>query len=83
MEVGMDEMRVQEHRTTAPHHTQYAPERDGARGVPEEDAIDWDAGRLEPPRELVGAGLTLVQQQEAHVEAPLAQIRQQRQQVRL
>ena len=74
VEVGMDEVRVEDVRPARADGANHARERPRARRAREPKPMDRDARRLEPLRQFLGARLALVEHRELDLE-PLARER--------
>ncbi len=83
VDVGVDEVRVQDSRANAAEIRRNLAEGDGIDVGPQPHAVEWDASRPQRVGELPGAGLVLVEHEEAHVPAALAQVGEELQEVRL
>ena len=81
VEVGVDEVRVNESRPLRPHRGEDGSERTDVRCPREHHPVDGDTPLAQGSGELLGAGLVLVEVEEANVEATLPQRREQQQQV--
>ncbi len=71
VEVGMDEVRMDDVGSLAPEDPGQAHERPRAADAPDAHAVDGDAVRDEPRGELLGTRLALVEHHAADVEAVL------------
>ena len=81
--VGVDEVRVEDRRPRAGEVAGDLRERHRVDVGGEADRVDRHPARLELPGEVPGARLVLVQHQQPDVPAAVAQVGQQREQVRL
>ena len=83
VDVGVHQVRVENLRARAPEVRGDLAERDRIDVGPEADAVERDAAAAKRVGELPGAGLVLVEHEEAHIPAALAQIGEKLQEVGL
>ena len=83
VDVGVHEVRVQDLRTRAREVRGDLTERDGIDVGTQADVVERDTACAQRVGELPRAGLVLVEHEEPHVPAALAEIRQELQEVRL
>ncbi len=81
VEVGVDEVGVEDRRPLATRPAQDPRERARVRRPREADALDGDAVRLEPCCEVLGSGLALVEHHGGDLPAALAQRGQEQQEM--